>query len=166
MGPHRYISLVVVCFFLSACSNIHVEDERELRVMPPTAPTAIYVKDFDLEFGSFQAESGMLPLSPISPGVPGVFIPRLLGVPEDNAVRARELVKLMSSALVDALTNAGLNAQSLPAGQLFPSKGWLVRGAFVQLDGGNRLRRALIGFGSGATSLRTVSRAGCQRSQQ
>jgi hypothetical protein len=30
----------------------------------------------------------------------------------------------------------------------------LVRGAFVQLDGGNRLRRALIGFGSGATRLR------------
>jgi hypothetical protein len=31
-----------------------------------------------------------------------------------------------------------------------------VRGAFVQLDEGNRLRRALIGFGSGATSLRVV----------
>jgi hypothetical protein len=31
----------VVCFFLSACSNIHVEDERELRVMPPTAPKAM-----------------------------------------------------------------------------------------------------------------------------
>jgi hypothetical protein len=77
-------------------------------------------------------------------------------VPEDSAVRERELVKLMSSALVDDLTSAGLNARFLPSGELLPSEGWLVRGAFVQVDEGNRLRRALIGFGSGATRLRVI----------
>jgi len=119
-----------------------------MRVMPPTAPRVIYVKDFNLEPGSFQAESGILPISPVSVGA---FIPRLLGVPVDSAVRQRELVKLMSSALVDDLASAGLNARFLPSGELFPSEGWLVRGAFFEVNEGNRLRRALIGFGSGAT---------------
>jgi hypothetical protein len=127
-----------------------------MSAMPPTAPRMIYVRDFDLKPGSFQAESGILPISPISADVPGAFIPRILGVPEDSGDRERELLKLMSSALVDDLTSAGLNARFLPSGEFLPSEGWLVRGAFVQVDEGNRLRRALIGFGSGATRLRVV----------
>jgi hypothetical protein len=124
-----------------------------MSAMPPTAPRVIYVKDFDLEPGRFQAESGILPISPISADA---FIPRILGVPEDSAVRSGALLKLMSSALVDDLTGAGLNARLLPSGELLPNDGWLVRGAFVQVDEGNRLRRALIGFGSGATRLRVI----------
>ena len=127
-----------------------------MSAMPPTAPRMIYVRDFDLKPGRFQAESGILPISPISANVPGAFIPRILGVPEDSGDRERELLKLMSSALVDDLTSAGLNARFLPSGELLPSEGWLVRGAFVQVDEGNRLRRALIGFGSGATRLRVI----------
>jgi Domain of unknown function (DUF4410) len=148
-----YVVLVTFCLLLSACSNIRTEDERELHAMPPAAPSMIYVKDFDLEPGTFQAESGILPLSPISAAG---FIPRILGVPEDSAIRQRELMKLMSSALVDDLIRAGLDARFLPSGELLPREGWLVRGAFVQIDEGNRLKRALIGFGSGATRLRIV----------
>jgi hypothetical protein len=79
----------------------------------------IYVKDFDLQPGTFQAESGILPISPISAGG---FIPRILGVPEESGERERELLKLMSSALVDDLTNAGLNARFLLSGELLPSE--------------------------------------------
>src|SRR5262249_10568959 len=43
-----------------------------------------------------------------------------------------------------------------PPGQTFPSRGWLVHGAVIQVDEGNRLRRALVGLGSGATKLRVV----------
>ena len=124
--------------------------------MPPTAPRMIYVRDFDLKPGIFQAESGILPINPISSGVPGALIPRILGVPEDSGDRERELLKLMSSTLVEDLTSAGLNARFLRSGELLPSEGWLVRGAFVQVDEGNRLRRALIGFGSGETRLRVI----------
>jgi hypothetical protein len=150
---YRYIGLLAVCLVLSACSNIRVEDEREMGAMPPNPPRVIYVRDFDLKPGTFQAESGILPIRPISADA---FILRLLGVAEESAVRERELVKLMSSALVSDLAGAGLNAQFLRSDELFPSEGWLVRGAFVQVDEGNRLRRALLGFGSGATRLRVV----------
>ena len=150
---YRYIALLAVCLVLSACSNIRVEDEREMGALPPNPPRVIYVRDFDLEPGTFQAESGILPIRPTSTGA---FILRLLGVPEESTVRERELVKLMSSALVSDLADAGLNAQFLPSDELFPIEGWLVRGAFVQVDEGNRLRRALLGFGSGATRLRVI----------
>jgi hypothetical protein len=150
---YQYISLVALCFCLSACSDIRVEDERELHAMPPAAPKVVYVKDFDLQPGTFQAESGILPISPISAGG---FISRILGVPVESGERERELLRLMTSALVDDLTNVGLNARVLHYGELLPSEGWLVRGAFVQIDEGNRLKRALIGFGSGATRLRVI----------
>ena len=150
---YRYIVLLAVCLVLSACSNIRVEDEREMHAMPPNPPRVIYVKDFDLEPETFQAESGILPIRPTPAGA---FILRLLGVPEESAVRERELVKLMSSALISDLAGAGLNAQFLRSDELFPSEGWLVRGAFLQVDEGNRLRRALLGFGSGTTRLRVV----------
>jgi hypothetical protein len=127
-----------------------------MSAMPPTTPRMIYVRDFYLEPRNFQAESGILPISPISASGPGAFIPRVLGVPENSGDRERELLKLMSSALVDDLIRAGLDARFLPSGELIPSKGWLVRGAFVQIDEGNRLKRALIGFGSGATKLRVI----------
>jgi hypothetical protein len=151
-----YVGFMAACLVLSACSNVHVEDEREIRAMPPTASKAIYVTDFELAARTFRAESGVRPISPMYPGVAGMFITRLLEMPEDRASRARELINLMSSTLVGDLTDAGLNARRLPAGELLPSEGWLVRGVFVQLDEGNRLRRALIGFGSGATKLKVI----------
>jgi Domain of unknown function (DUF4410) len=103
-----------------------------MSAMPPTAPRVIYARGFDLEPGSFQAESGILPISPISAAVPGAFIPRILGVPEDSGDRERELLKLMSSALVEDLRSAGLNDRFLPSGELYPSEGWLVRGVFAR----------------------------------
>jgi hypothetical protein len=59
-----------------------------MSAMPPTIPRVIYVRDFDLKPGTFQAESGILPISPISAGVPGAFIPRILGMPEECSPRA------------------------------------------------------------------------------
>src|SRR5689334_18729478 len=114
-----YICVVGACLLLSACSNIRVEDEREMSAMPQIAPRMIYVRDFDLKPGIFQAESGILPINPISGGVPSAsIIPRILGVPEDGGDRERELLKLMSATLVEDLTSAGLNARFLPSGEL------------------------------------------------
>lgn len=34
-----------------------------------------------------------------------------------------------------------------------PTRGWVINGSFLEVDEGNRLRRAVIGFGSGATDM-------------
>jgi len=45
-------------------------------------------------------------------------------------------------------------AQRLTASsKALPTEGWLVQGVFTEVDEGNRLKRAVIGFGQGATSM-------------
>jgi Domain of unknown function (DUF4410) len=44
-------------------------------------------------------------------------------------------------------------AQRLYPGDPKPTSGWLVRGVVTQLDEGNQLRRAMVGFGAGESEL-------------
>jgi hypothetical protein len=57
---------------------------------------------------------------------------------------------------VDDLRKAGLSALRATPGAPVPRQGWLVRGLFTDLDTGNRLRRAVIGFGQGATQIQLL----------
>jgi Domain of unknown function (DUF4410) len=54
---------------------------------------------------------------------------------------------------VEDLTKKGIAAERLTANSLLPKQGWLVRGVFRKVDEGNRVERAIIGFGSGQTDL-------------
>jgi hypothetical protein len=104
-------------------------------------PTTIYVTDFDLESDSVKSE-GLLSRS------------RLHVLREQS--QAQSLVDEMSKAIVSDLAKKGLQAQRLPTAAPLPQQGWLVRGAFLQVDAGNRLRRAVIGFGQGQTDLQVA----------
>jgi hypothetical protein len=119
----------------------------------------IYVTDFELDAHNIQSEPGLLPPPPPPPPLPGPLgniLPKPPGAPKDPVVRARELVDLMSTSLVEDLTKAGLKARRLSAGEAPPAEGWLVRGVFTRVDEGNRVRRAVIGFGEGQTELQLV----------
>ena len=63
----------------------------------------------------------------------------------------------MSSSLIEELNQTGFNAVRLRPGAPLPSEGWLLRGVFTEVQEGNRLRRALIGFGTGQTDLQVVT---------
>jgi hypothetical protein len=116
----------------------------------------IYVTDFELDAQTIQSEPGLLPPPPLPPGPLGNILPRPPGAAKDPAVRARELVDLMSTSLVENLAQAGLQALRWRASEPLPAAGWLVRGVFTQVDEGHRLRRAAIGFGAGQTELQVV----------
>ena len=72
---------------------------------------------------------------------------------QDPAAKAHQLVSLMSQSMVDDLADKGLHAQRLFPGDALPRAGWLVRGVVTELDEGNRLRKAVIGFGAGQSEL-------------
>jgi len=59
----------------------------------------------------------------------------------------------MSTSIVSDLQKAGYKAQRLAAGDAKPPKGVWVHGIFTEADEGNRLRRAVIGFGSGQAKM-------------
>ena len=87
------------------------------------------------------------------PGKLGQRLPRRLA--KDNpSERARQIVETTADSLVQALRANGMTAQRLrkTTGNL-PREGWLVQGYFTEVDEGNRLKRAAIGFGRGGTSM-------------
>src|SRR5262249_48115012 len=91
------------------------------------------------------------------PGPLGRIGDRLSGKPSDPAARARQIVELMSASLIKDLKKAGFNATRLPSSSPMPTEGWVLRGIFTAVQEGNRLRRAMIGFGQGQTDIQVVA---------
>jgi uncharacterized protein DUF4410 len=65
------------------------------------------------------------------------------------------VAKDLSTALVKQLTDLGFNAQEVQRGTSVPDGALVIDGQFVNVDEGNRLRRLVIGFGTGASKLDT-----------
>ena len=149
------VNLFVIIFLFSACQTAQISARRELGAQPVTKPATIYVTAFELDAQDIKSEPGLLP----EPGTilprPGI-LSRLRGGPKNPADQARELVNRMSESLVQDLIDNGISARRLAAGESVPSAGWLVRGVFTEVQEGNRLRRAVIGFGVGKTELQVL----------
>jgi hypothetical protein len=125
--------------------------------LPRRAPQVVYVQDFALDAENFQGDqgvSGALPgrLNQMAQSGIGQNLPHPLAT-HDPAAAAQNIVDTMAESLVKGLTVKGLTARRLPAGASLPGSGWLVKGAFTEVDEGNRLKRAVMGFGQGATQM-------------
>jgi hypothetical protein len=113
---------------------------------PTTRPNMVYVTDFDLEFPQGTEASSSARMGPLAR-----LRERLQG--GDPVTRAHAAVGLMAASITDDLNSDGVPAQRLYAGDPKPASGWLVRGVVTQLDEGNQLRRAMVGFGAGESEL-------------
>ena len=142
---------VLAAGLLAGCGSAEVTGGRTFAAAPPGKPTVVYVADFDLQAQDIKHEQGLLPQRSGSSGP----VRRLLH--KDPATRAQELVDLMSRSLIKDLCQAGFNAVRLRPGDRLPSEGWLLRGVFAEAQEGNRLRRAMIGFGAGQTDLQVIT---------
>ncbi len=123
---------------LAACSTAKIESDTAVSGEVMARPTVVYVADFDLQQDVVTSE-GLLSRLPL----------------HDRKVQstARPLVGVMADAIVSELAKKGITAHRLSAGAPLPKQGWLVRGAFLQVDEGDRLKRAVIGFGAGHADL-------------
>jgi hypothetical protein len=111
----------------------------------------IYVTDFDLDPANFkQDKGGITGKGYLIPPPPKSFLRRKRQDPETEA---RKLINLMSDNLVADLQKAGFNAQRLSPAAPKPAVGVLVRGVFTEMNEGNQMRRALVGFGSGKAKM-------------
>jgi hypothetical protein len=161
-GVPSWFCLVTFLLGLAACQagvdaysrkvvgGIEVKDEEIRGSLPLRAPRAVYVADFALDAESYSGDEGVCGALP---GRLGQRLPHPLakGNPSE---RAQQIVETMADSLVQALRAKNVPAQRLhnAAGNL-PGEGWLVQGYFTEVDEGNRLKRAAIGFGRGATSM-------------
>ncbi|MFM0341259.1 DUF4410 domain-containing protein [Paraburkholderia fungorum] len=123
----------------------------------PFAPPApvVYVADFDLDVANVTPDSG-----------PGQRVRRLRGLlpsgpgpmghdanPQDHA---RDIVNEMAEAVTADLRKSGVDARRSVAGEVLPNTGWQVRGVFLSVDDGNRLRRAMVGMGAGQNDIQVA----------
>jgi hypothetical protein len=123
---------------------------------PVTTPTVVYISDFGFDLKAPPVQQPIFKPVPLSERV-GYGRPKIPRTPEQ---RARYLVDLMSRSLLDDLHQAGVPVQRLSPGAPLPSSGWLVRGAFLQLDADGQLRRMVTGFGAGSTQIEVVAATG------
>ncbi|MFD2232351.1 DUF4410 domain-containing protein [Phaeospirillum tilakii] len=148
----RKYFLCLAVLALTACAQAQVTARHEEANAAATAPPVVYVADFDLQAGEIQSDSPLAGLPR-----PGLLGNGPLGLLKSRESQARSLVDLMASTIVADLAKAGIPARRWNDGTPVPTSGWMVRGAFLTVDEGNRLRRAVIGFGSGQTDLQVAT---------
>ena len=144
-----------LCALLCGCGTAKVTNRQSVGAAPTSKPGIVYVADLDLDAADIKCEAGMLPAPPKLPGL-GDILPPLPGARKDPKKLARQLVDEMSEALVKDLNKSGLQARRLSTRAPTPDSGWLVRGVFTEVNQGNQVRRAVIGFGMGRTDLQVV----------
>lgn len=152
--PYRFLMLALL---LGGCTTVKVSGQRALGAVPTAPPSAVYVSDFTFN-SELSPERGILPISLVNEAASesSIVFSRLFGLRVNRGIRERELANLMATTLIEDLRNVGVLAYRFGPGDTLPTGSWLLQGAFVQVDQGNRLERALVGFGEGATEVDVI----------
>lgn len=117
----------------------------------PAAPQrSVYVRDLLFDAQNLKTDQGLLGKREGPVG----RLRRGLKPSEDPTAKAQELTRLLSNTIVAELNDAGIRATRLDPGALAPQDGLLVGGEFLELDEGNRMRRAMVGFGAGSEEVK------------
>jgi hypothetical protein len=148
----RFLPFTVLATCLSAVAPLGVAADSA----PFAAPAPIvYVADFDLDVANITPDSGpgqrVRRLRGLLPSGPGP-----LGQDKNPQEHATHIVNEMADALTDDLNKGGVDARRITPGQPLPTVGWQVRGVFLSVDDGNRLRRAMVGFGAGQNDIQVA----------
>lgn len=130
--------------------GVRTTGEEVKAPLPQKAPSMIYVADFALDSEDYKGDKGV---GGSLPGGLGKRLPHPMAR-GSSSDKAHRIVDTMAESLVKSLGEKGLPAQRLhdASGEL-PREGWLAQGVFTEVDEGSRIKRAIIGFGSGATSM-------------
>jgi Domain of unknown function (DUF4410) len=151
---HRFIrparTLFAACLF-AFCLTCHAQTggSSNTSTFVFTKDMTVYVSDFELQAQNVQVDQG----SAASGVRPGILQRPSKREQQDPEAQAKMLVNTMSTSLVSDLQKAGYKAQRLAAGDPKPAKGVWVHGIFTEADEGNRMHRAVIGFGSGQAKM-------------
>lgn len=114
-----------------------------------TDPRPVVVRDFVFDQAQLHVEQGRLS----GREGPAKRILSDLHPQESPAQKADRLAVLLSETIANELAAQKIPARREPLGAPLPADGLVVSGQFMQVDEGNRLKRAVVGFGAGATEV-------------
>ena len=143
------LSVLVFPVFLVALPVFSGPTLRSAQKTAPDKSKTIYVSDFELDAQNVQPDE--TPGGRIRGNGP---LRRATGRGTGGAAQqAQHIVNLMSDSLVSDFQKAGYIAQRIAPGSESIGAGYLVKGVFTEVDQGNRVRRAVIGFGAGQVNM-------------
>ena len=137
-----------VLSIVAGCARV-TTDRVMMRGPGLPKPELIIVHDYQVSRNEVQLDSGI-----------GSRIERLVqGTPEeqDRAKLQESVVKMGTTTLVEEIRKLGLRAE--PATTASPGAGSTlsIEGQILSIDEGNKTRRLVIGFGAGASEVRTLT---------
>jgi hypothetical protein len=112
-------------------------------------PRPVVVHDFAFDVTQLHTDPGLMP------GREGPA-KRIIGTlrPEESpAQKATRFATLLSETIAKELSALKIPAAREALGAPLPPDGLVVGGEFLEVDEGNRLRRAIVGFGAGASDV-------------
>lgn len=141
---------MVFCVTVQARAKIETQDNTG--PLPATPPSVIYVSAFSLDA---EATAGQDEKKGILGRRPGLIGQRIRGDDSDPATKAAKLSSGLQQAIIASLSEAGIDARPEDQSPAVPQNAWLVNGEFLEVDEGQRARRAVIGFGAGKAEMET-----------
>jgi hypothetical protein len=131
---------------LTGCPMTQVLDEQRSLAVSPDAPDRVLVFDFASSPEDVALNRAI-----------SARIARVIGASENTRKRAlgREMGVLISDALVDGFWKRGIHAEPADERTDLRSGDLVLTGQFLTIDAGNDVARFVIGFGVGASELRT-----------
>jgi hypothetical protein len=151
----RSVVMFSVVALLAGCTNATTIDVvRDATAAAKAKPTVVYVTDFDLDANKIKIDPRKAAAERRPVGALVKDIKHSLGLSKTPEEEARELIDLMAKSIVEGLSKAGVEAHRVASNGPLPRDGWVVRGSFLQVDEGDRLRRAV--GGSGATDIKVA----------
>lgn len=112
-------------------------------------PRPVVVRDFAFDTSQLHTDPGPMP----GRDGPARRVIGELRPQEAPAQKAARLAELLSETIAKELAGLRIPASRELAGSPLPANGLLVSGQFMQVDEGNRLKRAVVGFGAGASEV-------------
>lgn len=138
--------------------SVETSNSQATGQQPQTTPRTVYVANFALDAANLKSDEGVRGVLPGGAGQGllggiGQRLPHPLSS-GDPQQQSREIVDTMAESLVSALSKQNIPARRIDAqSDPLPRDGWLLQGVFTEVDDGNRIKRAVIGFGQGATQM-------------
>jgi len=139
------LGLVLVVALAIGCAAARVENVQSTKA--PTMPRPGRVVVFDFYTGSADVVVGTSPRRSARNAV-GLYV-------QEPDTLAQAVSEGLANHLVTALKGAGFNAERAVKTAAPQAGDLVVQGQFVQIDQGSATQRFVIGFGVGATELRT-----------
>ncbi len=131
--------------FLAGCASSDVTSRKTYQG-EIAKPARVIVYDFSATPQDVPADSVLA----------GQFAQRDAPQSEEEIALGRDLGARVAKRLVENLNNLGIVAERAADGAVPRLGDGVIKGAFVSVDEGSRVKRMLIGFGAGAAELKTV----------